>query len=301
MLSISNWGKLTIVTRVLSFSTGSQRSFGLATDDGVIDASTRLPELGTLQNTLRLDRLDDLRALAGETPDYGYDEITFLPVVPAPGKILCIGVNYQGRAAEYVDKSDADFPSVFPRFADSFTGHEQSILRPPESDQLDYEGEIVVVIGRGGRRISIEAAREHIAGLTLGNEGTIRDWVRHAKFNVTQGKNWASSGAIGPWLVPIDEIGDLGQLHLTTRVNGELRQDDIPASMKYSISYQIHYLSTFTTLAPGDLIFTGTPKGAGARFEPPVWLKPGDVVEVTVPEIGTLRNTVADEVVEAPQ
>ncbi len=184
---------------------------------------------------------------------------------------------------------------MFVRFPDSFTGHEQPLRRPPESDQLDYEGEIVVVIGRAGRRIPIERARDHVAGLTLGNEGTIRDWVRHAKFNVTQGKNWESSGSFGPWIVPIDEIPAFDDLEITTRVNGELRQHDSPATMKYPIEYQIHYLSTFTSLHPGDVIFTGTPTGAGARLEPPVWLQPGDVVEVTVPEIGTLRNPVADE------
>ena len=184
---------------------------------------------------------------------------------------------------------------MFVRFPESFTGHDRDLIRPPESEQLDYEGEIVVVIGAAGRRIPVERARDHIAGLSLGNEGTIRDWVRHAKFNVTQGKNWESSGSIGPWLVPIDEFGDLEQLHLTTAVNGELRQDDTPATMKYPIEYQIHYLSTFVTLQPGDVIFSGTPTGAGARFDPPRWLEPGDVVEVTVPEIGTLSNTIADE------
>jgi len=284
------------MTRVLSFlSPTGHTCFGLLTESGVIDAGRRLPELGSLRDAARLGRLDEIYQLTGTAPDYGVDEITFLPVISNPEKILCIGVNYQGRAGEYADKTDADFPSVFPRFVSSFTGHEQHILRPPESEQFDYEGEIVVVIGKAGRRIPLESARDHIAGLTLGNEGTIRDWVRHAKFNVTQGKNWTSSGAIGPWMVPIEEIGDLGDLHLTTRVNGELRQDDTPASMKYSIDYQIHYLSTFTTLLPGDLIFTGTPLGAGARLDPPVWLRPGDVVEVNVPEIGTLRNTVADE------
>ena len=138
-------------------------------------------------------------------------------------------------------------------------------------------------------------ARDHIAGLSLGNEGTIRDWVRHAKFNVTQGKNWDSTGAMGPHLVTIDEIGDFEDLQLRTHVNGELRQDDTPATMKYSIEYQIHYLSTFTLLRPGDVIFSGTPTGAGARLDPPIWLEPGDIIEVSVPELGTLRNTVADE------
>ncbi len=289
------------MTRLLSFIRRNDQSpgFGLisgdGTDGGVIDLSTRMTDIADMRTLVAEGRIDDARSHADDAPDLRTDDIIFDRVVTAPSKILCIGVNYGGRAAEYADKTDASYPSVFPRFADSFTGHEQPLVRPPESPQLDYEGEIVVVIGKGGRRIPMDSARDHIAGLTLGNEGTIRDWVRHAKFNVTQGKNWQSAGAIGPWMVPIDEIGDLEALHLTTTVNGELRQDDTPASMKYSIDYQIHYLSTFTTLAPGDLIFTGTPTGAGARQDPPVWLEPGNVVEVSVPEIGTLRNTIADE------
>ena len=186
---------------------------------------------------------------------------------------------------------------MFVRFPSSFTGHDQSLIRPPESPQLDYEGEIVAVIGTGGRRITRADARHHIAGLTLGNEGTIRDWVRHAKFNVTQGKNWDSSGSIGPWMTTLDEIGEFENLHLTTHVNGELRQDDTPTTMAYPIEFQIEYLSTFCTLEPGDIIFTGTPTGAGARFDPPRFLEPGDVVEVSVPELGTLRNGIADEVI----
>lgn len=287
--------------RLLSYSTSpasspADSSFGLVSADGsgVVDLKDRLgvADLGAL---IRAERLGDAVAFAAEPADHALADITYERLLPNPAKIFCIGVNYGGRAAEYADKSDAGYPSVFLRFPESFTGHLQDLIRPPESEQLDYEGEIVVVIGKSGRRIPIENARDHIAGLTLGNEGTIRDWVRHAKFNVTQGKNWESTGAIGPWLVPIDEIGDLEQLHLQTRVNGQLRQDDTPATMKYSIEYQIHYLSTFVTLQPGDIIFTGTPTGAGARFDPPVWLTPGDVVEISVPEIGMLRNTVADE------
>jgi 2-keto-4-pentenoate hydratase/2-oxohepta-3-ene-1,7-dioic acid hydratase in catechol pathway len=271
--------------------------FGLLSSDGsgVVDLGRRFGDVDDLAGLIGGGRLHEAGRFEHEVPDHRLVDIRFQPVIPHPGKIFCIGVNYGGRAAEYADRTDAAYPSVFLRFPDSFTGHEQPIIRPPESHQLDYEGEIVVVIGRSGRRIPLDDANHHIAGLTLGNEGTVRDWVRHAKFNVTQGKNWNSSGSIGPWMVPMDEIGDLDELHLTTRVNGELRQDDTPASMKYSIPYQIHYLSAFTDLRPGDLIFTGTPTGAGARFDPPRWLVPGDVVEVTVPEIGTLRNIVADE------
>jgi 2-keto-4-pentenoate hydratase/2-oxohepta-3-ene-1,7-dioic acid hydratase in catechol pathway len=287
----------TPMTRLLSFSIDGRTSFGVvdAAGTGVVDLASRLPDVADLAALVAAGGLAEARAFEGEPTDHPLDAITFERPLTWPGKIFCIGVNYGGRAAEYDEPTDAAYPSVFLRFPDSFTGHDRDLIRPPESPQLDYEGEIVVVIGRGGRRIPVADARDHIAALTLGNEGTIRDWVRHAKFNVTQGKNWMATGAIGPWLVPIDEFGDLEQLHLTTRVNGELRQDDTPATMKYPIEYQVHYLSTFTDLRPGDLIFTGTPTGAGARFDPPIWLAPGDVVEVSVPGVGTLRNTVADE------
>jgi 5-carboxymethyl-2-hydroxymuconate isomerase len=168
-------------------------------------------------------------------------------------------------------------------------------LRPPESVQLDYEGEIALVIGRGGRRIPPERARDHIFGLTCMNEGTIRDWVRHAKFNVTQGKNFAASGAIGPWITTLDEVGDFGSLQLTTRVNGEIRQHDSTANLEFDFAYLIAYLSTFAELLPGDIIATGTPTGAGARFDPPRYLVPGDIVEVEVDGVGTLSNPVVDE------
>ena len=272
---------------------------------GVVDLGRRLPGVADLQALVAAGRVDECAAFADDQADHPLDTVAFERPLAWPHKVFCIGVNYGGRSAEYADPSDAAYPSVFVRFPDSFTGHERPLVRPPESPQLDYEGEIVAVVGRGGRRIPVESARDHLAGLTLGNEGTIRDWVRHAKFNVTQGKNWASSGAIGPWITTMDEVlgadgvADLEDLHLTTTVNGEVRQDDTPATMKYPIEYQVHYLSTFTEPSPGDLIFTGTPTGAGARFDPPRWLAPGDVVEVTVPGLGTLRNTVVDEFPDA--
>ena len=282
--------------RLLSFTADGRPGYGLVDQHGtgVVDLAARLPE-DDLGQLVESGRIDSARAHADSPADHSIDAITFERPLPWPSKIFCIGVNYGGRSGEYVDSTDAPYPSVFVRFPDSFTGHDRPLIRPPESDQLDYEGEIVAVIGRKGRRIPVERARDHIAALTLGNEGTIRDWVRHAKFNVTQGKNWDSSGSFGPWLVTLDEVGAFDDLHLMTRVNGDLRQDDSPATMKYPIEYQIHYLSTFTTLRPGDVVFTGTPTGAGARREPPEWLQPGDVVEVTVPELGTLRNTIADE------
>ncbi len=282
--------------RLLSYSIDGDHGFGLLTadGDGVVDLGRRLDatDLGAL---IAGPGIDAARPFTDEPADHAVADITFERLLPTPGKIFCIGVNYGGRAQEYDDPSDAAYPSVFVRFPDSFTGHDRSVIRPPESEQLDYEGEIVIVIGSAGRRIPIADARAHIAGVSLGNEGTIRDWVRHAKFNVTQGKIWPNTGSMGPWLVPIDEIPPFDELRIQTHVNGELRQDDTPATMKYSIEYQVHYLSTFCELQPGDVIYSGTPTGAGARFDPPIWLEPGDVLEVSVPEIGTLRNTVADE------
>ena len=287
--------------RFLSYRHQNRSTFGVVVDiDGVLHAGDLAPQTPAADLSELLATGDGLAAVGAI--DWTHDElvplsdVSYERTVPHPGKIFCIGVNYGGRNAEYRDGQDApNRPSVFVRFPSSFVGHEQDLVRPPESHQLDYEGEIVAVIGRGGRRIPAERARDHIAGITLGNEGTIRDWVRHAKFNVTQGKNWDSSGSIGPWLVTLDEIPDFEDLRLTTHVNGELRQDDSPATMAFPIEEQVAYLSTFATLEPGDVIFTGTPTGAGARFDPPRFLEPGDVVEVHVEEIGTLRNGVRDE------
>jgi 5-carboxymethyl-2-hydroxymuconate isomerase len=233
--------------------------------------------------------------VAGRAPDASTGELSFEPFLPAPEKIICVGVNYHNRNEEYRDGSEPPkFPSLFMRAPTSFTGHGQPLVRPRESDQLDYEGEIAIVVGRAGRRIPRQEAAAHVGGLTLMNEGTIRDWVRHAKFNVTQGKNFDATGSIGPWMVTADEIDDFDSLALQTRVNGELRQDDTTANLIFSFADLIAYISTFTTLKAGDIISTGTPPGAGARFDPPVYLKPGDTIEVSSPAIGTLRNGVMD-------
>ena len=283
--------------RLVTYETDGRCSFGVVRGDGVIDLRRLVPEVDDLSALLASPRWAELdQEVEGATADVALAEVTVLRPIERPGKIFCIGVNYGGRNAEYRDgEEERGFPSVFLRVPESLTGPDHPLIRPPESEQLDYEGEIVAVVGRAGRRIAETDARAHLAGLMLGNEGTVRDWVRHAKFNVTQGKNWERSGAIGPWLVTMDEIPPFDDLDLTTRVNGEVRQHDTPASMRFSIEFQVSYLSTFVTLQPGDLIFTGTPTGAGARFEPPRYLVPGDVIEVEVQELGTLRNTVADE------
>ena len=219
-----------------------------------------------------------------------------LPPIPAPEKIICIGVNYPDRNAEYKDGQDAPkYPSMFMRSPRSFVGHETPLVRPRASAQLDYEGEVVLVIGKAGRHIPESSALDHIAALTLCNEGSVRDWLRHAKFNVTQGKNFDSSGSLGPGLVPYTQESQIADIRLTTRVNGETRQDDRTSRLIFGFRYLLHYISTFATLVPGDIIVTGTPSGAGARFDPPRYLKPGDVVEVEADGIGTLRNGVVDE------
>jgi 5-carboxymethyl-2-hydroxymuconate isomerase len=244
--------------------------------------------------------LDKLAAFESEVEsadaDYALGDIEFLPTIPNPEKIICIGVNYANRNAEYKDGSAAPkYPSVFMRTRESLVGHQQPILDPPESDQLDYEGEIVIVVGKEGRRIAEKDAHEYIAGLTIMNEGSLRDFLRHAKFNVTQGKNFENSGALGPWMVTPGELDPMGELRVMTRVNEEERQNDVTSNLMFPFRYLISYLSTFYRLKPGDIIATGTPNGAGARFDPPKYLKDGDRIEVEVPGIGILRNSVATE------
>lgn len=285
--------------RLVSYLHGGQVGWGAVIANGQRDRVVDLKFLApTLKAAIASGALTGLepRAAASSIP---LEQVTLLPPVPDPEKILCIGVNYANRNAEYQDGSEAPkFPSLFVRFPDSLVAHGQAMIRPPESEQLDYEGEIVVVIGKSGRRIRREDAYGHIAGLTIMNEGSVRDWLRHSKFNVTQGKNFVHSGSIGPWLVTADEFSaaDYENMRVITRVNGELRQDDTTASMMFPIAYIIEYVSTFCLLKPGDVIATGTPNGAGARFTPPKWLRPGDRVEVEVQGVGTLRNTIADEV-----
>jgi 2-keto-4-pentenoate hydratase/2-oxohepta-3-ene-1,7-dioic acid hydratase in catechol pathway len=287
--------------RFLSFNNQGLDSWGAIIDDQVVDLGKILG--GNLQSIIEEGRLDEAKDLAAQsTPDYPLAEVKILKPLASPEKIACIGVNYANRNAEYKDGSDAPkFPSLFIRTPDSLTAHDEPLWRPPESDQLDYEGEIVIVIGKEGRRIKEENAYEHIAALTIMNEGTLRDWVRHAKFNVTQGKNFVNSGSLGPWLVSADEFTDeqYENMRVTTTVNGEVRQDDTTASMMFPFKYIIAYCSQFFHLKPGDIIATGTPNGAGARFDPPKYLVPGDIIEVSVEGVGTLVNGVIDEPIES--
>ena len=284
--------------RLLSYLVNGEARYGAAIAGGVVDLTNRIGrDFADLKALIAADALAVARtAMEGQKPDHALDGLTLLPPVLAPEKLWCIGVNYAERNAEYKDSSDLPkYPSLFVRSPSSMVGSGQSIEKPKVSEQLDYEGELVIVIGKGGRHIPREQAWSHIFGMTLCNEGTIRDWLRHGKFNVTQGKNFDRSGSLGPWIVTADELDPRGPHDIVTRVNGEVRQQDTTERLMFPFDMLIAYLSTFATLKPGDMIVTGTPTGAGARFDPPRWLKPGDVVEVESAGIGVLRNTVVAE------
>lgn len=285
------------MTRLATFTVEGKQYWGAVGDTGMIALSPAFPQWPTLRWVIAAKAMkivSDMAQKRAVTHEFG--SFQWEVPIPDPEKIICVGVNFPDRNAEYKDGQEAPpFMSLFPRFHRSFVGHEQPLIRPPESPQLDYEGEIAVVIGKAGRRIPKAKALAHIAALTLCNEGTIRDWVRHAKFNVTQGKNWDGSGALGPWLVPFQKAAQINDIALETKVNGEVRQQDRTSRMLFPVAEQIAYISTFTTLVPGDIIITGTPTGAGARLDPPQWLVPGDQIEVSAEGLGSLVNGVRDE------
>jgi len=282
--------------KLASYKVRGRESFGAVIGEGVVDLKTRLsPGYASVLELLRADALAAARAaIWGVRADFALNEVVLLPPVTQPEKILCIGINYASRNEDYGEQETPKYPSMFYRAPGSLVAHGQPIVLPRESEQLDYEGEIALVIGRSGRRIAHGEALDHVAGVTLCNEGTIRDWLRHGKFNVTQGKNWDASGSIGPWIATADEIDLAKPLRLTVKVNGVVTQNDTTASMIKSFADVIAYVSTFMTLKPGDVLVTGTPVKLN-RGEPAVWLKAGDTVEVAVPEIGVLRNTVVAE------
>ena len=284
--------------RFVAFTANGRSGYGLLRDDGLADLSRRLADtVPTLQSLIESGAWDAAeRAGRADGPDLAPGAFALQPPIGANARILCVGVNYPDRSGEYRDGAPPPrYPSLFVRFASSFVGHDRAIVRPRASDQLDYEGELVLVIGKSGRHIDERDVLDHVAAITLCNEGSVRDWLRHGKFNVTQGKNFDSSGAMGPWLVPFHDERQIADIRLTTRVNGALRQDDRTSRMTFGFRYLISYISTFVTLQPGDVLVTGTPAGAGARRDPPVWLRPGDVVEVAAEGIGLLRNTVEAE------
>jgi 2-keto-4-pentenoate hydratase/2-oxohepta-3-ene-1,7-dioic acid hydratase in catechol pathway len=279
--------------KIASFKSGSGASYGIVTGSGIIDAGRRLKEFPTLKALLAKGSLAAAMALRGEGPDHALDEVELLPTIPDPDKILCIGVNYATHLAESGHPTPPH-PMIFTRFANSQVGAGQPMIRPRESERFDYEGEMAVIIGKGGRRISREAALGHVAGYACYNDGSIRDWQRHTS-QFAPGKNFVGTGAFGPWMVTTDEITDISRQHIATRLNGVEVQSAPISDLVFDVPALIAYCSTFTELAPGDVIVTGTTGGVGAYRTPPLWMKDGDVVEVEISGIGVLRNPVKDE------
>jgi len=284
--------------KLLNFRAEGRESVGVLGTRGVLDLGARLGhEVTDALTFIRAGLTGPARTLAAlDQADYALTDVEVMKPVGRDTRYFCIGVNYPDRNEEYKDGAERPrYPSLFMRSHTTLVAHGEPIVRPLESEQLDYEGEIVLVIGRGGRRIPQESALAHVFGYSCANEGSVRDWLRHSKFNVTQGKNFDRSGSIGPYIVTADEVGTAA-LRVMTRVNGEERQNDTSDRMIFGFAYLISYLSRFCTLEPGDVILTGTPSGAGARFDPPRYLRPGDIVEVEVSRVGLLRNQVVDDV-----
>jgi 2-keto-4-pentenoate hydratase/2-oxohepta-3-ene-1,7-dioic acid hydratase in catechol pathway len=280
--------------KLVSYLAGGKPAFGRIGDGGVVTLSDRLGgRFVTLGAALREEgALDEMLHLAKDAePDRELDELDCLPVIPDPGKILCVGINYRSHAAEH-GHAVAEKPNIFTKFTDTLLPHGGTMLRPKASQQLDFEGELVVIIGKGGRAIAAGDALKHVAGYTCFCDGSVRDFI---KVSLITGKNFPATSPLGPWMVTADEIPDPSKLTLTTRLNGNVMQHSGTDMMMHGVPELIAYCSVFTELAPGDVIATGTPEGIGARRNPPVWMKAGDVLEVEISKIGTLRAKVADE------
>lgn len=287
--------------RLASFRQDGRTGFGAVVDNALIDL-TGTEGLASLRDALAREVPLALRlAAAAQAKSIPLADLQLLPPLAGEGRNFWVGANYRTlRSNRDGSTPGGDYPSLFKRTPQSLVGHGAAIVRPRASDQLDYEGEVVIVVGRGGRHIAEAAALDHIGGLTIANDGCLRDFMDHGR-NVTAGKNFDASGAMGPWIVTRDALDPGQPLTIETRVNGELRQHDTTASMRFSFAALIAYISSFTTLLPGDMISTGSPQGAGGGpfgFNPPRWLVPGDVLEISVSGIGTLRNPVVDEVLQ---
>jgi 2-keto-4-pentenoate hydratase/2-oxohepta-3-ene-1,7-dioic acid hydratase in catechol pathway len=279
--------------KLASYLSYGAETFGVVTGDGVVTLGGRLKGgYRTLREALAAGALDEIRKVAKSArADTKLETLRFLPVISHPSKILCAGINYRSHAAE-TGREVPEQPSMFIRFPDTLVSHEGEMIRPKVSTQFDFEGELAVVIGRGGRHIKPDRAMNYVAGYTCFVDGSVRDYQ---KFSVTAGKNFPSTGPLGPWMVTSDEIPDSTRLTLTTRLNGQEMQRSGTDVLIHSIPQIVSFCSDFTQLFPGDIIATGTPEGVGQRRNPPVWMKAGDVLEVEISEIGILRVRIVDE------
>ena len=276
----------------MSFLRLGSPGFGAVVDDGIIDLTAMLPgRPRCLRTAIAGGQLASaMEYVEGRAPELSSADVIFLPPIADPAKILCVGLNYAKHQAE-TGRPDVDHPTIFTRFADSQVGHLQPMIKPDQSIRFDYEAELAVVIGQGGRFISEDDALSHVAGYACYNDGSIRDWQRHTS-QFTPGKNFPGTGAFGPYLVTPDEVGDYRKLPIESRLNGEVMQKATLADLIFPIPRLLSYISAFTPLSSGDVIVTGTPGGVGDRREPPVYMRPGDVIEVDIGIVGTLVNPV---------
>ncbi|MDB3910774.1 fumarylacetoacetate hydrolase family protein [Paracoccaceae bacterium] len=281
--------------KFVSYTRCGYSGFGLIVDGGIVELAGRL-DVGV--TTLRQAICADILALAGpyakgRGAELGWSDLTLLPVIPDPAKILCIGLNYQ-KHKEETGRPDVDNPTIFTRFSDTQIGHGQPLVKPNVTERFDYEGEMAVIIGRAGRNIAETDALGHVAGYACYNEGSVRNWQRHTS-QFTPGKNFPGTGAFGPYLVTPQEVGDYRALPIQTRLNGRVMQEATLADLIFPVEKLIAYVSQFTPLAPGDVIVSGTPGGVGDKRDPPVYMVPGDTVEVEIGVLGILRNPVVAE------
>lgn len=281
--------------KLMTFRTGDEARVGLVVADGVVDIGSRL-KVDSLRALIASGRLAEAARFADAPPDHPLSGIKFLPVIPDPEHIFCVGANYADHLKEVqeagIPRPNAAYPTVFVRFPETLTGHDEDLLKPHVSDSLDFEAELAVIIGTGGRYIDKEDALAHVAGYTCFNDGSVRDWQFHTS-QVTLGKNFVRTGGLGPWMVTADEIPDPSGRDIALRLNGAVMQSSNTDHMTFDVPTIIAYLSAAVPLKPGDVIATGTPAGVGFSRKPPVFMKPGDRCEVEIGGIGVLRNFVA--------
>ena len=277
-----------------SFRIQNRATWGIVDDDSLRDIGAVLGNaFPDLKSCIAQGAFDTARQASHAAPLHGMHAIDWLPVIPNPEKIFCVGLNYELHRKE-TGRAVVEHPTIFARFANTQTGHRTDIVRPRVSTSLDYEGELAVIIGRPGRYIAREKAFDHIAGFACYNDGSVRDWQHHTH-QFTPGKNFPRTGSFGPWMVTADEFGSIGSHRIMTRLNGVTVQEATLGDMIFDIPTLIEYCSSFNPLVPGDVIVTGTPGGVGVKRTPPLWMKPGDVVEVEIDGIGVLQNAIADE------
>ena len=281
--------------KLISFTRLGEVGFGALIDDGVVDLTNQLDYgVDSIKEAIESDLLYIAEEyLEGRSPNFAMSDVTLLPVIPNPSKIICIGLNYENHRKE-TKRPDVEHPTIFVRYPDSQVAHGQALIKPKSTERFDYEGEMAVIIGDGGRNISEESALEHVAGFACYNDGSVRNWQRHTS-QFTPGKTFPGTGAFGPYMVTPDEVGDYTKLPIQTRLNGEIMQDAKLSDLIFPVPRLINYVSQFTPLAAGDVIVSGTPGGVGDKREPPVYMVPGDLVEVEIGILGTLANPVVGE------